>query len=796
MAAGEADRPAPPSLGPSSGRLILGYAVLAAALTAVVALVLIVGGDSPRAGEAPEEEGLSPEALFGRLMLAIAAVLLVARAVGAVLRRLGQPQVMGEVLGGIALGPSLLGAIAPDAQHLLFPEQVVPLLGGAADIGLAFYMFLVGLELDLGALRGRLRQAVFISNASVMAPMAIGMALALALYPTYGQSGFLAFALFMGVAMSVTAFPVLARILLERRMLRRPVGAISMASAAVDDVTAWSLLALAAAVAVSASALDAVAVIGLGAALSAIILLPGRRFLARVAVAYDEAGSISPGWMSIIFLAVLFAAFAAAQIGVAAIFGAFLVGLAMPRRSDLGHTLTERIEPFVVTVLLPLFFVVTGLKTNIGLINGEVALVTLLLLAAAIAGKFGGGMVAARYVGFGTRESAAIGALLNTRGLTELIVLNIGVGLGVLTSELFTALVVVALATTLMTGPALRLIDRRGELGAAPDEGLETVPAPLPVVLVAVQEIRNLDALVAMAAPFASGGRSELVIVHAREPLRVAAGIERDTDALRDADAKLAEAQERLTRRGVPSRVTAFASGAPGRDLAELAERQRAGLVVVDGQRSLLRTGVTGGAVGELLDGSTADVAVLARSARDVAPDRDHPVVVPFGGAEHEWAATEIASSIAAGHNAPLRLIGVSGDASTGSAGADRLLAEAALLAQRFGGVRTETRLVPPTPAAILDAAADAGLLVVGLSARWRNQGLGAARIGLVRRAPASILFVRAAEGRGRDGETVAPWSQITGGTAIWAALPRDSGQATDDEEAMGDPVDRPSSHR
>lgn len=791
MAAGEGDRSVRPSPGPSSGRLILGYAVLAAALAAVVVLVLVIAGDRPGTGEASAEEGLSPEKLFGRLMLAIAAVLLVARAVGAVMRRLGQPQVMGEVLGGIALGPSLLGHFASDAQHLLFPEEVVPLLGGAADIGLAFYMFLVGLELDLGALRGRLRQAVFLSNASVMAPMAIGMAVALVLYPTYGQSGFLAFALFMGVAMSVTAFPVLARILLERRMLRRPVGAVSMASAAVDDVTAWALLALASAVAISRSPLDAVAVIGLGAALSAIILLPGRRFLARVATAYDEAGSISPGWMSIIFLAVLLATFGAAQIGVAAIFGAFLVGLAMPRRSDLGHTLTERIEPFVVTVLLPLFFVVTGLKVNIGLMTGEVALVTLLLLAAAIAGKFGGGMLAARYVGFTTRESAAIGALLNTRGLTELIVLNIGIGLGVLTDELFTALIVVALVTTLMTGPALRLIDRRGELGAAPGEGLEIVPARVPVVMVAVQEIRNLDALVALAAPIASAGRSELVIVHAREPLRVAAGIERDTGALRDADATLAEAQERLAQLGVSARVTAFASGAPARDLADLAERQGAGLILVDGQRRLLGTGVTGGAVGELLDRSTADVAVLARAARDVAPDRDHPVVVPFGGAEHEWAATELASSIAAGHDAPLRLIGVSGDEAAGTTGADRLLAEAALLAQRFGGVRTETRLVPPTPAAILDAAADAGMLVVGLSPRWRSQGLGAARIGLVRRAQASILFVRAAEGKGRAGETVAPWSQISGGTATWAAPPQDSGKGSDDEEALGDPVDR-----
>ena len=388
-------------------------------------------------------------------MLAIAAVILAARLVGTVVARFGQPRVMGEVLAGILLGPTLLGALWPDAKNYLFPPDIIPLLSAAASIGLAFYLFLVGMELDPRILRERIAQAAFISNTSVAVPMALGFLVALPIYKILAPDvRYTPFALFTAVAMSITAFPVLARILTEHRMLKRPVGALSMASAAIDDVTAWGLLALATAVAASGSGLHALQVIGLAALFSAAMIFVGRPLLGRVSRAYDEVGRVPTLWLGIIFVAVLLSAYVSQQIGIAAIFGAFLVGLVMPRYAGLTEDVRGRFEDFVVAVLLPLFFVVTGLRTDVGSLNRPVLwLLCLLLIVVAIAGKWLGAALAARYSGFSARDSAAIGALMNTRGLTELIVLNIGLSLGMISPALFTMLVVMALVTTFMAGP-------------------------------------------------------------------------------------------------------------------------------------------------------------------------------------------------------------------------------------------------------------------------------------------------------------------------------------------------------
>ena len=318
-----------------------------------------------RQGAAAEPRGA--EETFGRLMLAIAVVILAARAFGVALGKLGQPRVMGEIIAGILLGPTLLGAVAPEVKDYLFPPDIIPLLSAAASIGLAFYLFLVGMELDPTAIRERATEAAFISNTSVAFPMALGLLVALPVYELLApDADYLPFALFMGVAMSITAFPVLARILVERRMLRRPVGALAMAGAAIDDVTAWGLLALATAVAGAGSGIDALVVVGLAGVFTAALFLGGRPILRRLSTAFDELGHIPPLWVAGIFVSVLLAAFVAQQIGIAPIFGAFIVGLIMPRHAGLTEDMSRRLEDFVVTVLLPLFFVVTGLKVEIG----------------------------------------------------------------------------------------------------------------------------------------------------------------------------------------------------------------------------------------------------------------------------------------------------------------------------------------------------------------------------------------------------------------------------------------------
>jgi Kef-type K+ transport system membrane component KefB len=724
-------------------------------------------------------EARSPEETFGRFMLAVAAVILAARLVGTALGRIGQPVVMGEVLAGILLGPSLLGAIAPEVRDYLFPPDIVPLLRAGAQIGLVFYMFLVGLELDPRVLRGRAGQAAFISNASVVFPLALGIAVAVPLYDVFDpQEDFAPFAIFMGVAMSITAFPVLARILIERRMLRRPVGAIALASAAIDDVTAWGLLALATAIAASGSPTGAVYVILLAAIFSAGLVLIGRRILSRLSNAYDEAGHVPAIWIGGIFVFVLLAAYTSVEIGIAAIFGAFMVGLVMPRRADLTHDVTRRIEDFVVTVLLPLFFVVTGLNVDIGGLTSTDWLLTLLLIAIAIVGKWLGALVAARLGGFNLKESAAIGILMNTRGLTELIVLNIGFELGVITRDLFTMLVIMALVTTFMAGPILRLIDPREELSTPPEDELRgaeraaAAPArgPEHSIVVAPLDAKNLDALLSLAEPLArSEPPREVVLAAPLAPARITTGLAVEDRELEHATAELRLRRELLDARGVGARAVAFLSADRGRDLVRLASAEEVDLVLLDGRRPLLGEGVPRGEVGAVLEHAPSDVAVLVERGTDPPEvDADHAVAVPFGGADHDWAALELAAWIATGRGAPLKLLGAQADIQTGEEDASRLLANASLVVQQLAGIVADPVLVERSREGILRGAAGAGLLVVGLSDRWRSEGLGPMRSEIAKAAPAPLVFVR----RGTRPGALAPREDLTRFTWSLAARP------------------------
>jgi Kef-type K+ transport system membrane component KefB len=717
----------------------------------------------PGVGKAPAKKR-SGEETFGRLMLAIAAIILAARLVGASLRRLGQPQVMGEVLAGILLGPTLLGAIAPEVKDYLFPADIVPLLSGASQIGLAFYLFLVGMEIDPRILRERVGQALFISNTSVAFPLALGFLAALVVYPLLAPDvDFLPFALFMGVSMSITAFPVLARILIERRMLKRPVGALAMAGAAIDDVTAWGLLALATAVAGTGSGSHVFVVIGLAGAFTAGMFILVRPLLKRVSTAYDEVGRVPPLWLGVIFVAVLLSAFIAQTIGIAAIFGAFVMGLIMPRHAGLTDDVSRRLEDFVVMVLLPLFFIVTGLRTEVGSLNRPVLwLITLGLIAVAITGKWVGAMAAARYGGFGLRESAAIGALMNTRGLTELIVLNIGLELGLVSPTLFTMLVIMALVTTFMAGPALRLIDPQKLLSSPPEEEVRSAMTEEGVevrhsVVVSAQDGKNLDALLAIAEPLAATDPPrELIIARLVATQAIATGPASDARELRSATEEVNTRRDRLRERGIDARAVAFTTPDAGEDLVHLGSDEYVDLLLVDGRRPLLGPGVPAGEIGAALEHAPCDVGVLVEREGLPTIDAQDPVVIPFGGAEHDWAALELGSWIAAARGAPLKLLGASAENGEGR-DASRLLANASLVVQQLAGIAAEPVLTRPG-AAVIRASEGAGLLVVGLSERWREEGLGPVRAEIVKAAPAPILLVR----RGTRAGALAPRDDMT----------------------------------
>jgi Kef-type K+ transport system membrane component KefB len=401
------------------------------------------------------------------VLLALTVIMVTARLVGAVFARLDQPAVIGEVVGGIMLGPSLLGRIWPDGAAALLPADSAPFLGVISQLGVILYMFLVGLELDLHVLRSRARTTIAISNAGIVVPFVLGAALAWPLFTDYAPPGvgFTPFALFIGVSMSITAFPVLARILGDRGLQRTPIGILALTCAAIDDVTAWCLLAFVVSV-TQATTGSAIVTVALTAVYIAVMLTVGRRLMVAIVSRLDASRRIGEQSLTLVLAAVLLSAVATEYIGVHAIFGAFLFGAIIPHESGIARHVRERIEDVVRVMLLPAFFAFTGLRTEIGLLQtAQDWLICAVIIAVATAGKFGGAALAARVTGLPWRESAALGILMNTRGLVELIVLNIGLDLGVISPRLFTMLVVMALVTTMMTSPILTTLlasqDRR-----------------------------------------------------------------------------------------------------------------------------------------------------------------------------------------------------------------------------------------------------------------------------------------------------------------------------------------------
>lgn len=444
------------------------------ALAGAAFLMFDAGGRNLIAPESASENPASATArsdALPRVLGALAAVLVAGRLLGLAFRRFGQPPVIGEVVAGIVLGPSLLGRVWPEATELLLPASVAPTLGVIAQLGVVLYMFLVGLELNPGLLRERARTTLLIAHAGMIVPFVLGAGLALILFPRLAtrDTSFTSFALFLGVAMSVTAFPVLARILADHGMSKSPLGVLALGCAAVGDATAWCALAVVAGAA-QARLIDAVRVVLLNIGFAAVMLVVVRPFLQRFLARVDDEVKLTPGVTAIILTGLLLSALATELIGIHALFGAFLFGAIIPHDGPVARALMQKMEDLVTVLLLPAFFAFTGLRTQIGLVSGgEAWLLTGLIIATATLGKFGGTFAAARLSGMGMRESAGLGALMNTRGLMELIVLNVGLDLKIISPPLFAMMVLMALATTLATGPIMRWLtprpgdERRGE---------------------------------------------------------------------------------------------------------------------------------------------------------------------------------------------------------------------------------------------------------------------------------------------------------------------------------------------
>ncbi|MEH2457414.1 cation:proton antiporter [Nostoc sp.] len=605
------------------------------------------------------------------VVLVLVEVLIViglSRLVGLAFRSIKQPLVIGEIVAGIMLGPSLFGLVAPDLAVSLFPPETFPFLNVLSQVGLIFFMFLIGLELNPKYLSGQLEVAVLTSHVSILVPFSLGTLLAVLLYPLVSNASvsFTAFALFLGAAMSITAFPVLARIITENNLQGTRLGTLALTCAAVDDVTAWCLLAVAIAVARTGDFASAIPTVIASIVYIGLMLTAGRWFLQRLAKHYLRAGRLSQLLLAGIYMAVVASALITELIGIHLIFGAFLLGAAMPKNEDLVRELAVKTEDFVLIFLLPIFFAYSGLKTQIGLLNRpELWLLCALVLGVAIAGKYVGTYVAARVSGINKREASALGWLMNTRGLTELIVLNIGLELGVISPLIFTMLVIMALVTTFMTSPLLewtypkKLIrldmvepESEAETGIGISAGSEASPHPFRI-LVPVANPSTQKGLVQLAVALAQPAVG--IALNYRHPAVVnpLSLIEFEEDYAFEstpveADRLIAQRRHQLqelintleppeTRSCVHPIVRISSNVA--RETAQIATSEQADLILVGWHRPAFSSNRLGGRVGQMLTTAPVDVAVFV----DKGQERLESLLVPYSANIHDDLALILA---------------------------------------------------------------------------------------------------------------------------------------------------------
>jgi Kef-type K+ transport system membrane component KefB/nucleotide-binding universal stress UspA family protein len=683
------------------------------------------------------------------LLVQIGVILVAARLCGWLFRRIQQPQVVGEMAAGILLGPSLLGWAAPELSAFVFPTASLAHLNTLSQVGLVMFMFLVGLEFDPKLLRGRGHAAVVTSHVSIIAPFFLGSILALHLYPQLSDTSvsFQGFALFMGAAMSVTAFPVLARILAERSLMRTKVGAVTIACAAVDDVTAWSILAVVIAL-VRAHALETPLWLTLLGSLAyvAAMLLVVRPALRRLEAGYHHRGRFTQDMLALVLLLVLASAWTTEWLGIHALFGAFVFGAVMPKDRGLVHDIGAKLEDFTVVFLLPLFFANAGLRTSLGLIdNPEMWGFFGLIMLVAVAGKFGGSTLSARITGLSWREASALGVLMNTRGLMELVILTIGLEIGVISPALFTMMVMMALVTTAMTTPVLQWLYPLHELRNAeaeasePDEFTVVVPVSLP---------SSGPGLLQVARALVPEGRTPRVYgLHLRNASPAAMP---ELDEAEDVPAREPALQPLLRaaeQDGTTIRPLTFISQRPARDIVDVARVKGARLVVMGWHKPVVGNKILGGAVYDVMSHAKSTVAVYVE--RGATPWRR--ILVPYRETLHDAAALDAALRIASAVDAELTVLRVVEEGAAipvGLEGLGEILPpgrreQAFALGVRVQGVRSGA----PVDVVVQEVRRGAyDLVVIGVAKAW---GLTPAFFGMrheriVEETQASLLIVRA----------------------------------------------------
>jgi Kef-type K+ transport system membrane component KefB/nucleotide-binding universal stress UspA family protein len=590
------------------------------------------------------------------VLLEILVVIGVSRLVGLGFRAIKQPLVIGEIVAGIMLGPSLLGLVAPQLTAGLFPAETAPVLEVLAQVGLIFFMFLIGLELDPKYLKGNMDVAIATSTAGIILPFSLAWGLAWWLYPMVNnpQVSLLAFGLFLGSALSITAFPVLARIITESNLQNTRLGTLALTCAAVDDVVAWCLLAVAIAVARTNNIVTALPTIFSSLFYIGFMLTAGRWLLQTLSAHYNRSGKVSQLLLAGIYMSVITSALITEAIGIHFIFGAFLLGVAMPKNPGLVKEIAEKTEDFVLIFLLPVFFVYSGLKTKIGLISTpQLWLTCLVILAVAILGKYLGIYFTARRFKLDHREASALGWLMNTRGLTELIVLNIGLKLGVISELLFAMLVIMALTTTFMTSPLLEWTYPKKLMR---EQSINAEVAPVPPahqysVLVPVANPRTQKSLIQLAIAIAHNPEESAIV----QPLSL---IELEEDYLyqsspAEAERLINERRDRLNqliKTIEPSAVQSMIQPIVqigynvAKKTATLAKLDQPDLILLGWHRSAFRKDRLGGRVRQILAIAPADVAVLvdANAPQETTQRTYDKILVAYTANTHDDLALEL----------------------------------------------------------------------------------------------------------------------------------------------------------
>ncbi len=682
------------------------------------------------------------------LIVQLVVIIGLSRLIGRGAKWMGQPLVIAEVLAGILLGPSLLGWLAPDALSSLFPATSMPVLKMLSQVGLILFMFLIGLELDPRVLKGRGHSSVIISHTSILVPFALGAAAALWLYPRLSDASvpFSSFVLFMGVSMSITAFPVLARILSERGLLRSKLGMLTLTCAAVDDVTAWCLLAF------IVSIVQATDLAHAGYTTLFTLLYIGfmlgvlRPFLKRLGARVADRQGLNQNVLALTLLLLLASAWTTELIGIHALFGAFLFGAIIPKEGGLAEALAEKLEDVAVVLLLPLFFAYSGLRTQIGLLSGASDwAICGLIIVLACAGKFGGSAVAARFTGLRWREASALGLLMNTRGLMELIVLNLGLDLGVISPKLFTMMVVMALVTTFLTTPLLRWIyppaeQARDQVPLAP----VVVPAGLApfTVLMCVSHGQVGTGMATLGRSLAGIPTEpfQLYALHLVPPTERASFHLRREQEKSGGDA-LAPLLGRASTLGLEVRPLSFVSAEPGLDICRTAEAKQADLILLGWHKPLFSRTMLGGTVHEVMEEAGAGVAVLV----DRGLEAVRRVLVPFIGSPDDRAALSLARRLLRSVGAEITVLHVIPPEREHGQQKPRTGVES-LFPEESG--RVHFKVVAhdsPEDAALDEARRGYDLVVVGVGAEWglEDSFFGLHRERLIGDAPTSLLVVR-----------------------------------------------------